>query len=96
MSKKNRNNNVNANVNNETQQNPAPEAPATETKEKVKFTTKVKNAWNTKPVKIIRKGVVYGAAVFGAVAGVAIAADTQRLKKSNPGQDEPDYGNNAE
>lgn len=93
MSKKNRNN---VNVNNETQQNPAPETQATETKEKVKFTTKVKNAWNTKPVKIIRKGVVYGAAVFGTIAGVAIVADTQRLKKSNPGQDEPDYGNNAE
>lgn len=95
MSKKNRNNN-NATVNNQ-QNNPAPEKPIPETTEtKAGIKEKAKTLWNSKPVRITRKVVVYGAAVFGAVAGTAIVADTQRLKKSNPGQDEPDYGNNAE
>jgi len=97
MSKKNRNNN-NANVNNETQQqNPAPEKQVPETTEtKAGIKEKAKTLWNSKPVRITRKVVVYGAAVFGAVAGTAIAVDAHKCRTANPGQDEPDYGNNAE
>ena len=95
MSKKNKNNNVT--VNNNQQNNPAPEKPVPETTEtKAGIKEKAKTLWNSKPVQITRKVVVYGAAVFGAVAGTAIAVDAHKCRTANPGQDEPDYGNNAE
>lgn len=95
MSKKNKNNNVT--VNNNQQNNPAPEKPVPETTEtKAGIKEKAKTLWNSKPVRITRKVVVYGAAVFGAVAGTAIAVDAHKCRTANPGQDEPDYGNNAE
>lgn len=95
MSKKNKNNNVT--VNNNQQNNPAPEKPVPETTEtKTGIKEKAKTLWNSKPVRITRKVVVYGAAVFGAVAGTAIAVDAHKCRTANPGQDEPDCGNNAE
>lgn len=95
MSKKNKNNN--ATVNNDQQQNPTPEKPVPETTEtKTGIKEKAKTFWNSKPVKIVRKGAVYGAAIFGMVAGAAIAVDARKCRTANPGQDESDYGNNAE
>lgn len=95
MSKKNKNNNVT--VNNNQQNNPDPEKPVPETTEtKAGIKEKAKTLWNSKPVRITRKVVVYGAAVFGAVAGTAIAVDAHKCRTANPGQDESDYGNNAE
>lgn len=86
MSKKNRNNNVN--VNNNQENNNAPEKPAETPEKKVTIKEKAKAVWNSKPVKIGRKVIVYGAAAFGAVAGTAIAIDAHRVKAANPGQDE--------
>ena len=86
MSKKNRNNgNVNENqVNNQTPEKPVetPEKKTGGIKEKAKA------VWNSKPVRIGRKVVVYGAAAFGFVAGAAIALDSQAARKANPGMDE--------
>ena len=84
MSKKNNRNAVNNQVNN----NPTPEKPAETPEKKVTIKEKAQAVWNSKPVRIGRKVVVYGAAVFGAVAGTAIALDSRAARKANPGMDE--------
>jgi 3D (Asp-Asp-Asp) domain-containing protein len=93
MSKKNRNN---ENVNGNQVNNPAPEKPAETPEKKTGIKEKAKTLWNSKPVRITRKVVVYGAAVFGAVAGTAIAVDTRAARKANPGMDESTGYHNEE
>jgi hypothetical protein len=86
MSKKNRNNN--ATVNNQENNNPAPEKPAETPEKKTGIKEKAKAVWNSKPVRIGRKVIVYGAAAFGLAAGTAIAVDARAARKANPGMDE--------
>ena len=92
MSKKNRNNENGNQVNN----NPAPEKPAETPEKKIGIKEKAKAVWNSKPVRIGRKVVVYGAAAFGAVAGTAIAIDARAARKANPGMDESTGYHNEE